>query len=224
MKRLFLLVILPSSLSGFAQDQWKNVYTENAWTDRDTWQKADLIVKQLNLKPGSVVADVGCHEGYMTVKLAKAVRTTGDVYAVDVDQGKLDKLRGHLASRRILQVIIVKGESDDPKLPLAALDAVLILDAYHEMKEHDKMLAHIKSSLKPGGRLVLCEPIARERRKLSRVEQERKHELGLSFAIADLRQAGFQILFQQDPFVDREKVKGDAMWIVVALRPVIGNQ
>ena len=84
------------------------------------------------------------------------------------------------------------------------------------MKEHDKVLQHIWVSLKPGGRLVICEPIAEERRTLLREEQERKHELGLPFVLQDLKKAGFQILFRQDPFVDREKIKGDKMWIVVA--------
>jgi len=51
----------------------------------------------------------------------------------------------------------VKGNFDDPRLPAGVIDAVLILDAYHEMKDHDKILRHVWVSLKPGGRLVICE-------------------------------------------------------------------
>jgi len=152
----------------------------------------------------------------MTVKLSSLVGPAGTVYAVDVDQSKLDKLKGHLETRKLTNVIAVKGNFDDPRLPAGVLDAVLILDTYHEMKDHDKILQHVWVSLKPGGRLVICEPIAEERRMLLRQEQERKHELGLPFVLQDLKKAGFQILFQQDPFVDREKIKGDKMWIVVA--------
>jgi SAM-dependent methyltransferase len=110
----------------------------------------------------------------------------------------------------------IKGDYDDPKLPLNTLDAVIILDTYHEMKDHDKILQHIMSALKPGGRLIMCEAIADERRDLSRVDQERKHELGISFALEDLKKAGFTILKQQDPFVDRTKEKNDKMWLIVA--------
>ena len=39
------------SLGLFAQDQWKNVYSKGAWTARDKWQKADELIRQLNLKP-----------------------------------------------------------------------------------------------------------------------------------------------------------------------------
>ena len=218
MRVSFLLVLLFLTIHAYSQDPWKNVYSESAWADRDSWQKAETILRQLTGKAGSRVADIGCHEGYMTVKLSKLVGPTGIVYAVDVEQSKLDKLKGHLERRQLSNVISVKGNFDDPHLPAGVLDAVLVLDTYHEMKDHDKILQHIWVSLKPGGRLVICEPIADERRKLLREEQERKHELGLSFALEDLKKAGFQILFKQDPFVDREKIKGDKMWPFVVAR------
>lgn len=213
----FLLFML-SLVSLFAQDQWKNVYSRNAWADRDKWQRADELIRELNLKPGNKVADVGCHEGYMTVKLSKVVGAAGKVFSVDVDQSKLDKLKSNLQELQISNATPVKGDYDNPKLPVNSLDAVIILDTYHEMDDHDKILQHIKASLKSGGRLVICEPIADERKKLTRPEQEKKHELGMNFALDDLKKAGFKILKQQDPFVDRTKEKGDRMWLIVALK------
>jgi len=218
MKIFFSALLAVVSVCSFGQDQWKNVYTESAWAERDKWQKADELIHQLNIKPGSNVADIGSHEGYMTVKLSAVVGNTGKVYAVDVEQSKLDKLKDHLAKRNVLNVMLIKGEYDNPKLPLSALDAVIILDTYHEMDDHDKILLRIKAALKPSGRLVLCEPIAEERRKFAREEQERKHELGMNFALEDLQKAGFNILKQQDPFVDRSKEKGDKMWLLVAIK------
>jgi ubiquinone/menaquinone biosynthesis C-methylase UbiE len=213
---VFLFTIL--SFYSFAQDQWKNVYTESAWAERDKWQKADELIGQLHIKSGSKVADVGSHEGYMTVKLSSVVGSAGKVLAVDVSQSKLDKLKDHLAKRSITNVELIKGDYDDPKLPVNSLDAVIILDTYHEMDDHDKILQHIKASLKSGGRLVLCEPIADERRKLVRKDQEAKHELSMNFALEDLLKAGFTILKQQDPFVDRSEEKGDKMWLIVAVK------
>lgn len=215
MKTLMLMSILTCSLSLSAQDTWKDVYKESAWADRDRWQKADELILQLNLKPESNVADVGCHEGYMTVKLASVVKT-GKVYAVDVEQPKLDKLKTNLAKRKLENVTAIKGDYDNPKLPTNTLDAVIIVDTYHEMDEHDKILQHIKAALKTGGRLVLCEAIADARRESTREEQERKHELSMGFALADLKAAGFTIIKQQDSFVDRTKEKGDKMWLIVA--------
>ena len=217
MKSISIILLFSISIyEASAQDQWKNIYRESAWTERDKWQRANELIVLLNITEGSQVADIGCHEGYMTIKLTKAVTEKGKVYAVDVNQSKLDLLKNHLEDRKINNVNLVKGDYDNPKLPINALDAIIILDTYHEMDDHDKILQHIKASLKNGGRLVLCEPIAETRRKLSRAEQEQKHELGINFALEDLKKAGFKITFQKDPFVDRSKVKGDMMWVIVA--------
>lgn len=215
-QKVYSILLVFLTVSCQSQDQWKNIYAENAWTERDRWQRANDIIDLLQLSNGSKVADVGCHEGYMTVKLSKQVGSAGRVFAVDVQQNRLDKLSAHLKERNIKNVTTVKGDYDNPHLKPNSLEAALIIDTYHEMDDHDEMLMHIKTALKSGGRLVICEPIADERRKLQRSEQERKHELGMSYALEDLINAEFTIIFKQDPYIDRQQVKGDKMWIIVA--------
>lgn len=213
---VFGLVLIACISVANAQDAWKNIYTESAWKERDQWQEAEKIIDRLGLRMGSKVADVGCHEGYMSLKLAKVVGNLGRVYAVDIEQNRLDRLQEHAAQSNVVNIIPIKGNYDDPHLPPNTLDAVLIIDTYHEMDDHEDMLAHVRESLQVGGKLVICEPIAFERRKLARAEQERKHELGMEYAIEDVRKAGLKIIFKQDPFIDREKIKGDKMWLIVA--------
>lgn len=211
MKVLLFLLLLIGFVSAQAQvDSYKNVYTESAWKERDSWQRPKEIIKKMDIDKNSVVADVGCHEGYMTFKLADVAKT---VYAVDVDQIKLDKLAAH----KPLNVKTIKGDYDDPNLP-GRLDAVIILDTYHEMKDHNEILKNIFVALKLGGRLVICEPIAEKRRDLTRMEQEGKHEIAMKYVVEDLQRAGFSIKEKTDPFVDREKIKGDKMWIIVAVK------
>lgn len=199
-----------------AQNPWKNIYSEHAWIDRDRWQKPEALIRLLAVSEGDLVADVGSHEGYMTFKLAKSVGSNGIVYAVDLDQNKLDKVKERAEADGVRNIRTVKGAIDDPRLPRDSIDGVIILDTYHEMDKPAVILQHIKASLKKGGRLVICEPIADERRDLSRSEQERKHELALNYALKDLQEAGFKILFQKDNFIDRTKEKGDRMWVLVA--------
>jgi predicted methyltransferase len=213
---LSLLILVTGNLFSFAQNPWKDVYKESAWAQRDSWQRPEDIITLLKIKPGSRVADIGCHEGYFTVKLSGVVGDPGRVYAVDIDNDKLQKLKNHLETRKIKNVSVIRGEEDNPRLPTAALDAALIVDTYHEMDAHDEILRRIKAALKPGGRLVICEPISEERQGMSRADQEKKHELGLGYAVDDLKKAGFRIVEQQETFVDRTKEKGDRMWILVA--------
>jgi len=213
-----LLLLFVASISAFGQDPYKNIYSSHAWKERDQWQKANKLIELMQITAGSRAADIGCHEGYMSYKLSKAVGSAGKVYAVDVDQSKLDKLKSSTRENKVTNIEVVKGDYDDPKLPLNTLDAVIILDTYHEMDDHDEILRHVMASLKTGGRLVICEPIAESRRNLKRSEQEARHELGISFAIEDLKKAGFKISFQKDPYIDRVKQKGDKMWVVVATK------
>ena len=216
MRILFLSILI--SFGSYGQDPYKNIYSEHAWKERDKWQRAGELVRLLRISTGSHVADIGCNEGYMTFKLSKVVGESGKVYAVDVDQFKLEKLRNFSKNRKATNIEIIKGDYDNPKLHSDKLDAVIILDSYHEMDDHDQIVQHVKTSLKVGGRLVICEPIAEERRKLPRDSQKKKHEIGINYVVEDLMKAGFTISFQKDPFVDRTKEKGDKMWVVVAVK------
>ena len=216
MRFTWVLLFVILCLDARGQDPWKNIYSQHAWAERDKWQRSEELIRMLKISKGSRVADVGCHEGYMTFKLAKVVGKSGIVYAVDVESGKVEKVRERAEENNLSQIRVVKGDFNNPKLPPNVLDAVIILDTYHEMDDHEEVLQHIKSALKNGGRLLICEPIAESRRQLSRAEQEQKHELSMGYALADLKRAGFKIDFQKDNFVNRTKEKGDMMWVVVA--------
>ncbi len=187
---------------------------------RDEWQKVAEIFTAMGVRPGAVVADVGAGDGYFTARLARAVGAGGRVYAVDVSARTLERLRQRLAGEEIANVEVVEGAADDPKLPAGALDAVLIVNAYHEMTEHRAMLAKIRTALKPDGRLVILEPIAKSRRDSARPDQVRSHEIGIEHVQQDARDAGFSVVLVQDPFTSRRHA-GDDEWLLV-LTPAKG--
>lgn len=213
-----LLVMILTAGSYCTNGQSHNIYSEENWEDRDKWQMPELIIEQLEVGFGDHVADIGCHEGYMTIKLANHVGTDGTVYAVDIKSYRLDNLKKNLEERGIESVKVIEGDYDDPKLPKDSLDAVLILDAYHEMDEFKKILKHIKSALREEGRLVILEPIRDSFRGKSRSAQEDKHEIEMRYVKEDLANAGFRIIKEQDPFIDRIKPKGDNLWVLVAVK------
>src|SRR5918993_814559 len=145
---------------------------------RDTWQKVDEIFAAMQVKPGAVVADIGAGDGFFTTRLSKAVGAEGRVHAVDVAADALGRLRKRVADDGLANVTVVEGAVDDPRLAEGSLDAILIVNAYHEMNQHQLMLAKMKAALKPGGRLVIVEPIAQSRRATRREDQTRNHEIG----------------------------------------------
>ena len=130
------------------------------WLDRAervTEEEPDLALDAIRLTPRSVVADVGAGSGYMTVKMAKRVGAGGKVYANDIQPEMLARLRQRLLREKITNVETVLGEANDPKLPPAALDLILMVDVYHEFSEPQVMLRRMREALKPDGRLVLLE-------------------------------------------------------------------
>lgn len=167
------------------------------------WQKMDEVFDAMGVREGAVVADVGAGHGLWTTGLAAGVGRTGRVYAVDVSDSALERLRRRLAENDPGNVTVIKGEPDDPRLPAGVLDAALIVNAYHEMQEHQAMLAAIRRALKPDGRLVIVEPISDRRRGQPRAEQVRAHEIAPEHLVAEARAAGFRISGLQDPFATR---------------------
>jgi SAM-dependent methyltransferase len=130
------------------------------WLDRrerDAEENPDLAMRLIRVERGSSVADLGAGSGYFTMRLARAVGNTGKVYAVDIQPGMLDLLQKAMAREKVVNVVPVLGAIDDPKLPAAALDLVLMVDVYHEFSQPQLMLQRIRAALKPGGRLVLLE-------------------------------------------------------------------
>lgn len=194
----------------------QNIYSSEHWKSRDKWQNVPAIFEAMGIQKGDAVADIGCHEGYMTFKFAKQVGTSGKVYAVDVNRSRISTLKSMLKEQQINHVETIVGDYDNPKLPANSLDYVFIMDTYHEMDDYMDILGHIKKALKPGGKIVIMEPIAKERRGWSRSKQEAKHEIDMKYVIDDLKKAGYKILRQEDPFIDRTKKKKDVLWLLIA--------
>ncbi len=120
--------------------------------DRDAWQRPDQIMDALGIGEGSVVADLGAGGGWFTVRLARQVGPNGHVYAEDI-QPQMIAAIGHRASPRagFRNVTTVLGTPVDPGLPAGAMDAVLIVDAYHEIEQPTTLLRNVAASLKTTG-------------------------------------------------------------------------
>jgi ubiquinone/menaquinone biosynthesis C-methylase UbiE len=117
----------------------------------------DRALRLLRVAKGSTVADVGAGSGYFAVRLAKLVGPEGRVYASDIQPGMLELLKANVAKARVANVVPILGALTDPKLPANTMDLVIMGDVYHEFSQPQTMLARIRESLKPGGRLVLLE-------------------------------------------------------------------
>jgi ubiquinone/menaquinone biosynthesis C-methylase UbiE len=166
---------------------------------REHWQRITEIFKAMEIRPGSLVADVGAGDGFLTMRLSPLVGETGRVYAVDIADRPLERLRRRVSDAKLENVVVIKGEADDPHLPASQLDAVVILNSYHEMPRGDDVLRHIRESLKPGGRLVIAEPSPSPGEE-TRAAQIAKHHIASTFVAEEMVRAGFAIIERRDEY------------------------
>jgi predicted methyltransferase len=166
------------------------------WTTRDTWQHPREVMDALELKSGSAVADVGCGNGYFTFRLADRVGATGKVYAVDIMADRIQKVRERAAAKKLPQIVAVVGDPDDPHLPPNSLDAILVVNAYHEFRAYDAMLGHFLAALKPGGRLVVIDYIAEPGKPRS--EYMDHHRIPPELVQQEVGRDGFQLIRREE--------------------------
>lgn len=120
-------------------------------------EKCDYVLKELDLKPGDVVVDIGAGDGWWTEKMAEAVGTTGTVYAGEVDQGKVDHMKKRFAN--VPQVKPYLCPTDGTGLDEDTCDLAFLSKTYHHLDKEGKAdyLRGLRSVIKPTGRLVVIE-------------------------------------------------------------------
>jgi ubiquinone/menaquinone biosynthesis C-methylase UbiE len=134
-------------------------HTGAAWLDRpqrEAEERPSVLLRNLDLQPTDVVADIGAGTGYFSLRLAPML-PQGKVLAVDIQPEMLQILEHKRREARLRNVQPMLGKPDDPSLPEASVDLVLMVDVYHEFAYPREMMQGIVRALKPGGRVALVE-------------------------------------------------------------------
>jgi predicted methyltransferase len=168
---------------------------------RDAWQRPADVLDALEIREGSVVADIGCGSGYFTRHLARRVGPGGLVYAVDIDPESLDAVHRWAEQEKISHVRIVRSEPDDPRLPAAVIDVALIVDTYHEFTHPDQMLEKIYAALKPGGRLGIIDRELEAGDSRASYRRRRRHRIPRELVQEDAARHGFRFVREAPGFV-----------------------
>ncbi|MBC7341866.1 MAG: methyltransferase domain-containing protein [Clostridia bacterium] len=121
--------------------------------------KLEVMVKWLNIAPGSAVLDVGCGTGILIPYLLAAVGPNGRVVAMDIAEAMLEqaKAKGFPAN-----VELVCADVMAIPFPEATFDEVICNSAFPHFPDKLKALKQMARVTKPGGRVIICHPAARE--------------------------------------------------------------
>jgi SAM-dependent methyltransferase len=148
----------------------------------------DRMLAALDIKKGSVVADIGAGVGYHVWRMADIVGPMGKVIGEDIQEGMIRLMKKNIEDRKLRNVDIILGNPTDPKLPAHSLDLVLMVDVYHEFSDPVTMMRHIQESLKPEGRVVLVE----FRKEDPNVPIQPLHKMSVQDVRSELEPLGFK--------------------------------
>jgi ubiquinone/menaquinone biosynthesis C-methylase UbiE len=229
--RSLLVLLVTASVLGlmgqaFAQDQRPRFYkgreiaqtmhfTGAPWLIRESRQREEdctTMLAELGVKPGMTICDMGCGNGFYSLKLAEMVGPEGKVLAVDIQPEMLRLLQARADEAGIDNIEKILGDIDDPKLEPGTVDLILCVDVYHEFSHPEEMLSHMRKSLKPEGQLVLVE----FRMEDPKVLIKQLHKMSKRQILKELKPNGFKLAKEFDDlpwqhmmFFEREEKESD---------------
>jgi predicted methyltransferase len=164
LSRHFILLILIAGPAAVYSDSGESTRIVNpkqhapAGTGRSQHRnKSDYVLKELDLKAGDVVVDIGAGDGWWARQMAKAVGPNGVIHASEVEQKKVDDMRERLSD--VPQVKPYLSPLDGTALPKNSCDLVFLSKTYHHFNKggHVDYLRHLHKVVKPTGRICIIE-------------------------------------------------------------------
>ncbi len=154
--------------------------------EREMEENTSLLLKNLSVKPGMVIADIGAGSGYHSALLSKMVGS-GKVFAVDVEPEMIAYLNERINQEKLSRIVPVLSTEQKLYLPENTIDMMLLVDVYHEFSYPYEMALSMLAALKPGGKLVLVE----FRSEDPTVPIKTIHKMSEVQAIKEFKAAGF---------------------------------
>ena len=155
--------------------------------EREAEENSVKLLKNMDIKPGDTIADIGAGSGYHAFKIA-SLDTDVFVYAVDIQDEMLAVMDYRIENLEIDNMAVVKGSEKSVNLPENSVDKILMVDVYHEFSYPKEMIASIKKALRPSGAIYLIEYRAED----VSVPIKEVHKMSEKQAVKELEAAGFR--------------------------------
>jgi demethylmenaquinone methyltransferase/2-methoxy-6-polyprenyl-1,4-benzoquinol methylase len=113
-------------------------------------------VQKLELDRGQTVLEVGCGTGRNLPYLHAAIGPSGQIFGVDLSDQMLRRARVLCQRHGWTNVTLTRGAALEYCVPVA-VDAALFSLSYSVMGDRERILRHVWSQLRGGGRLVIVD-------------------------------------------------------------------
>ncbi|HYD93372.1 MAG TPA: class I SAM-dependent methyltransferase [Candidatus Paceibacterota bacterium] len=117
-------------------------------------------VLQMGLREGMQVGDIGTGSGHYALAAANIVGEAGHVYAFDIQEDVLARLRSDAKQRGVENIETVWGDIEKEHGTLVAdrsLDAVILSNTLFQLEKKEVALQEVKRILKPKGKLLVVD-------------------------------------------------------------------
>jgi SAM-dependent methyltransferase len=114
---------------------------------------AGEVLERVGVKAGDNVLDYGCGPGIFSVAAARVVGRTGHVFSVDVSERALQATRNRASAGGVRNIETILQSAGTVKIPLAdaAVNAVVIYDVLHDIKDKHGLFKEARRVLRPQG-------------------------------------------------------------------------
>ncbi len=119
--------------------------------------RPDELLRELGIREGQTVADVGCGPGFFTLPAARIVGEEGQVFAADIQGEMLTSVRSRAAEAGLTNVHVVKTSDAEIPIPNESCDFVLLFFVLHEIGQRAHFLHRAARLLKSDGKIVVME-------------------------------------------------------------------
>ncbi len=110
------------------------------------------------IEEGMAVLDLGCGPGFFSIDMAHMVGKSGHVFACDLQEGMLQKLKLKVQGTTLNERITLH-KCDESKIGLLEnVDFILAFYMIHEITNQEDLFNEIASILKPNGQILIVEP------------------------------------------------------------------
>jgi ubiquinone/menaquinone biosynthesis C-methylase UbiE len=130
---------------------WLKAYN---YAERLLWQNPEAVLAQIGFKPGNVMADVGCGDGFFSIPAARITGPSGMIYALDSSPKAIEILQTRATEAGIYNIQARAGDAEEYVFCHHCADFVLMANVLHDFHTPLKALECARNMLKPDGKLV----------------------------------------------------------------------